>query len=397
MAKNDDAMEEVIRRLESRLAKLEQAVHHSQTGSAGSQSSGTDTSPGASPMDIGHCTLPQVPDRKFGSDVSPFRESLIRYIGKKWVNGTKLKYYFIEDGVDRGNAANVDLVRRAFDAWKEVGIGIEFEETSSIDNAQVRIGFRRGDGAWSYVGRDVIDIPGRYERTMNFGWDLTRDPRGGGLDTPIHEIGHTLGFPHEHQNPFAGIVWNEEVVYRTFGGPPNNWPRDQVYHNILRKLSTSEVEGSNWDPNSIMHYAFPAGLIDQPIQYRNGLTPMDGLTDTDRERARTFYPAKAARKFTVLKPFQLESLSLKPGEQKNFEIIPERSDEFTIQTFGRSDSVMVLFEDVNGEEVFVAGDDDSGTNLNAKITTRLVQGRRYVLRIRLYLNWASGDTAVMLW
>ena len=196
---------------------------------------------------------------------------------------------------------------------------------------------------------------------MNFGWDLTRDPRGGGLDTPIHEIGHTLGFPHEHQNPFSGIVWDEEAVYREFSGSPNFWSREQTFHNILRKLNTSEVEGSEWDPNSIMHYSFGPGLIVEPAQYRNGLDPTDGLTDTDKAEARKFYPPIDARRYRKLSPFSLEFLSVGPGEQKDFVIEPERSDEFTIQTFGRSDSVMVLFEDIDGEMEFVAGDDDSGT------------------------------------
>ena len=31
---------------------------------------------------------------------------------------------------------------------------------------------------------------------MNFGWDLTQP---GEIDTALHEIGHTIGFPHEHQ------------------------------------------------------------------------------------------------------------------------------------------------------------------------------------------------------
>ena len=39
----------------------------------------------------------------------------------------------------------------------------------------------------------------------------------------------------------------------------------------------------------------------------------------------------------------------------------------------------------------------SGTSLNARITVRLYQGRRYILRIRLYFNFSSGETAVMLW
>jgi hypothetical protein len=276
---------------------------------------------------------------------------------------------------------------------------LEFEEVDSIDEASVRIGFKRGDGSWSYVGRDVIDIPGSQERTMNFGWDLTQDPRGGGLDTPIHEIGHTLGLPHEHQNPFSGIVWDEEAVYREFGGSPNFWSRDKTFRNVLRKLDTAEVEGSDWDPNSIMHYGFGAGLIVEPSQYRNGLRPTDGLTDADKAEALKFYPQIDARRYKKLNPFEIEFLSIEPGEQADFVLQPDRSDNYTIQTFGKSDVVMVLFEDVSGDGdlEYVDGDDDSGNDYNAKINARLVKGRKYVLRIRLYLNYATGDTAVMMW
>ena len=87
---------------------------------------------------------------------------------------------------------------RRFGVWEKVGLGLEFAEVQSRDDAEIRIGFMRGDGAWSYVGRDVF-LAGRNERTMNFGWDIRND-----IDTPVHEIGHTLGFPHEHQNPNAG-------------------------------------------------------------------------------------------------------------------------------------------------------------------------------------------------
>ena len=58
---------------------------------------------------------------------------------------------------------------------------------------------------------------------------------------------------------------------------------------------------------------------------------------------------------------------------------------------------MVLFEDRDDGLHFVDGDDDSGTGLNANITTWLDAGKTYVLRIRLYLNWAGGSTAVMMW
>jgi hypothetical protein len=382
-------LENVIHRLE----KLEAGVASSH-GSSYSRQAADDQ---LIAHGVGSCNLPVVPERTFGAEVSQHREGLIRYISKKWVNGTKLKYYFFEDAPWKGEASNEDLVRQGFQAWEDVGIGIEFEEVSNISDAEIRIGFQRGDGAWSYVGRDVIDIPGQNERTMNFGWDLTQDPRGGGVDTPIHEIGHTLGFPHEHQNPFSGIVWDEEAVYQRFAAAPNFWSREKTFHNVLRKLNPTEVEGSQWDPNSIMHYGFGAGLIVEPAQYRGGLDPSDGLTEADQAEVRKFYPPLDARRYKKLTPFELEFLSIGPGEQKDYVVQPDRSDQFTIQTFGKSDAVMVLFEEVDGEMEFMAGDDDSGMNTNARLNVRLVRGRKYILRIRLYLNWASGDTAVMMW
>ena len=78
-------------------------------------------------------------------------------------------------------------------------------------------------------------------------------------------------------------------------------------------------------------------------------------------------------------------------------ILPSETRDYKIQTFGQSDTVMVLFEDQEGDLKFVDGDDDSGTDLNSSISTRLYQGRKYILRIRLYSNFGSGDAAVMLW
>jgi len=341
-----------------------------------------------------YCALPNVPSRTFDPSVSPDRVRLIRLIAKKWVNGTKLRYYFFESGPYSAGNEQKDIVRQGFEVWKNVGIGIKFEEVRNISEAEIRIGFLQGDGSFSYVGRDVIDIPGQGERTMNFGWDLRTDPRR--VDVPVHEIGHTLGFPHEHQNPFAGIKWNEEAVYIRFGGPPNNWPRSTTYNNILRKLDPGEVEGSQWDPNSIMSYAFPAGLIERPDQYRNGLTPAGGLSELDIRQTRLFYPPLEESSYAELKPFHSEVLSLAPAEQKNFVINPPATRDYTIQTFGQSDTVMVLFEDQNGDLKYVDGDDDSGTDLNATLKVRLYQGRRYVLRIRLYSNFSAGETSVML-
>ncbi len=165
-----------------------------------------------------YCSQPEIQERELMRNVNPNRLSLIRMNEKKWVNGTILHYYFF--GSQSGWGAKEEekkVVRKAFKTWKNVGIGLEYKEVGSRDEAEIRIGFKKGDGAWSYLGRDILE-QGREERTMNFGWDITRN---GEIDTAIHEIGHTLGFPHEHQNPNAGILWDEEAVYTELAAYPN--------------------------------------------------------------------------------------------------------------------------------------------------------------------------------
>jgi len=378
---DSDQVEQLLKRIEQLEAKL------GIKADSGSAESGKEAQH--------FCAMPKVPPRIFDPSVSPERVRLIELIQKKWVNGTKLRYYFFESGPNSGPNEQKEIVRQGFDVWKKVGIGIKFEEVRNISEAEIRIGFLQGDGAFSYIGRDAIDIPKQGERTMNFGWDLRQDPRG--VDVPVHEIGHALGFPHEHQNPFAGIVWNKEAVYKYFGGLPNNWNRETTFHNVLQKLSVGEVEGSKWDPNSIMHYAFAAGLIEKPVDYHKGLKPAGGLSEQDVSQVRLFYPPLDDSNYTELKPFHSEILSLAPAEQKNFAINPSATRSYTIGTFGQADTVMVLFEDQSGDLKYVAGDDDSGTDLNSQINVRLYQGRRYVLRIRLYSNLAPGEASVMLW
>jgi hypothetical protein len=315
------------------------------------------------------------------------RARAIRLIRAKWVNGTVLHYFFLA-----GPEPQKEAVRAAFQEWKDVGIGLEFREVSDRSEAEIRIAFDQADGSWSYVGRDVLGISNE-EPTMNFGWDLTDDY---GRSTALHEIGHTLGLPHEHQNPFAGIVWDEEQVYSYFAGPPNSWSQQQTFHNVLRKLATSEVEGSEWDPDSVMEYWFPAGLITEPAQYRDGINPPGGLSGTDKEWVTRWFPALEPEQ-RKLDPFVSAPLTLAAGEQADFVVEPDASREYQISTFGTADTVMVLFEEVDGEPRFVAGDDDSGTDRNARLTAKLFQGRRYVLRLRLYWAGESGQTAVMLW
>ena len=356
-----------------------------------------------------YCNVKPTTLRVFGPSVSADRASAINSLSDKWVNGTELTYYFFDkptDGMNitladgsvsfvpwRGTASQMEAVRKGFKAWADLGLGIKFREVSSRDQAMVRIGFMAGDGSWSYVGRAILDIAAD-QRTMNFGWDITND-----IDTATHEIGHTLGFEHEHQNPFSGIVWDEEKVYAALSKPPNSWPRQKTYYNIIRKLSENSVAGTQWDLNSVMHYPFEAGLIRHPEIYQTQpLQPAGGISARDQAYVKQLYPQQGpVSGFPELKLMQSMPLNIAPGQQIDLRLLPNRSRNYDIRTFGTSDTVIVFFEDVNGDLKYRGGDDDSGEDRNAHLKVRLSRNQKYVLRVRLYYADHAGETAVMWW
>lgn len=386
--------------LDSRLKKLERRMDRLEEGPGGAGSTAPARSEGVA--NRAFCEMVDVPERTVDPDVSPQRLELIRRTSKKWVNGTTLHYYFFEKATAGswlptswvGAEDQKQAVRDAFQEWKDLGIGLTFEEVQSPADAEIKIRFQPG-GSASYVGRDAIDYgSGASDWTMTFGWDLTTPY---GRDTALHEIGHALGFPHEHQNPLAGLVWDEQAVITAFAGPPNNWSESKTRRNILDKLPIDDVSGTQWDRDSIMHYHFEAGLIDQPEQFRTQpLIPAAGLSQKDIDQVLLFYPPPESA-YPELRPFEIKLLDLGPGSQANFSIIPTVTRWYDFRTFGDSDTVMVLFEEENGDLQYRTGDDDSGTSLNASFDYKLIAGHRYVLRLRLYWAASYGETAVMMW
>jgi hypothetical protein len=359
-----------------------------------------------------YCSNPKATPTVLASGIGTERARLIMTNITKWVNGTTLHYYFFDkktDGQDvtltdgtkrrigwKGTPAQLDVVRKAFGIWKKLGIGLNFEEVKNREEAEVRIGFMDGDGSWSYVGRQILNQKVD-ERTMNFGWNIAVPDQHNGIDTAVHEIGHTLGMEHEHQNPFAGIVWDEEAVYAELGGEPNNWDRATTFENIIKKLNKNQVNGSTWDPNSVMHYPFGPGLIKKPEQYAAGLEPAGGLSMEDIKYALTFYPATNPNKDILVTAGVPCDIPVKSSEQQNYIFKPTLTKYYDIQTTGKLDTVMVLSEKLAGNKLqYLSGDDNSGTDNNALIRIKLFRGKTYVIKLKVYYKPVKGKTTLII-
>ena len=172
-----------------------------------------------------YCNLREGPTRQFAVNVAGERLRLIRMNEDKWVNGTLLHFAFFENSGQftpwAGNDALKVQVRKAFKRWQDLGIGLKFEEVSDRAQAEVRIGFERDHGHWSYVGRLVLR-QGPDDRTMNL------DPADGiasgdyGIDVACHEIGHSMGlYSNAQMNAFATDTKVVDTINTPASTPPS--------------------------------------------------------------------------------------------------------------------------------------------------------------------------------
>ncbi len=187
-----------------------------------------------------------------GNTIQDYRQSLVLLTGRKWATGRNIRVAFMG-----GDGLVIDRIKPYFLEWtKYANIGFTFTDDP---DAEVRVALLEGQGSWSYLGVDALTVP-KNQPTMNFGW-FSRDTATTEIArTTLHEVGHLLACPHEHQHPKNGIPWDKPAVYAYYSKPPNNWDTKTIDHNLFAKYSETQTQFSEFDRSSIMLYPIPNEL-----------------------------------------------------------------------------------------------------------------------------------------
>ena len=302
------------------------------------------------------------------------RTRAIALIGKMWMNGSTLRVRFM------GGTPAEQAKAREQAAWWSAVANLKFDFNNASD-AEIRIKFDPDDGAWSYIGTDNKSIP-LNEPTMNLGF------LDGG--TAAHEFGHAIGLAHEHQNPEGGIEWNEQVVIREMAKSPNFWNEQTTRHNILRRYAADQVNGTVFDPDSIMLYFFPADWTLNGIGTKANevLSQMDkAFIAGAKAYPKTGAVVSDAVELKVNAARRTAAAIGKFGEEDLFTFTAAKDGKYVIDTAGPTDVVMKLLGP-DSETALIAEDDDSGSGTNARIVVNLIAGK-YWVQVRHY-NRASG-------
>ena len=201
-------------------------------------------------------------------------DRLVLVTSKMWEPGDKITVSFF-GGTSTQRKHVIDVCARLMEI---ANLKFDFI-TSGV--GMIRTAFNASLGAWSMLGKDALGVS-RSQPTMNLGFDQP--------GTYTHEFLHAVAAIHEHQSPFDNpIQWNKPQVYHDLSGPPNNWDRATIDHNMFEHYSATLTNGTTFDPKSVMLYSFPASWTIDGFHVKSN----SALSDMDKIWLATKYPGRS--------------------------------------------------------------------------------------------------------
>lgn len=210
-------------------------------------------------------------------DFSPLALSVLttKYWGS---GGVRLTVAFLDNPA-------ADLRARILSHMNAWGAFSNVQFVESNVSPQVRITRKAGDGYWSYLGTDILNVPTN-QATMNLASFTMNTSEATFRRVVRHETGHTLGFPHEHLRAEIINGIDREKAIASFMAS-QGWSREKVISNVLTPLSQSAlISTANADPNSIMCYSLPGNIMKNGI----GIPGGNDIDAQDAQFAGMVYP-----------------------------------------------------------------------------------------------------------
>jgi hypothetical protein len=179
---------------------------------------------------------------------------IIKLQALKNIEGLKVPLDPLEEEIRKLDP--IDAVKKVVNERLQPLIGLKFEfmEYKSDGSGlvgDIRVDFNKNQGCWALLGKDCLTADIK-KPTVNFGW----------LDVGVicHEFGHVLGLVHEHSNVLGKTIdWNQDEVYK-WAKAVQGWDKETAKRNIIDKYKKDQINGTNFDRDSIMLYFYDAKL-----------------------------------------------------------------------------------------------------------------------------------------